>query len=124
MAASRVRQLARDATHGIGRASGGADWRVGKLRHVALGAWARFDRGSATEDRAMAAQPTDLDRESRRVAAAAQSLAADAIDGHGIAAFFGANEREIAALMAETVLAWRDYLDEISEIPPSASVGD
>jgi len=72
----------------------------------------------------MAAQPTDLDRESRLVAAAARSLAADAIDGHGIAAFLGANEREIAALMAETVLAWRDYLDEISEIPPSASVGD
>ena len=64
----------------------------------------------------MAAQPRDVENERRLIAAAARSLAADAVDGHAIAELLGADEQQLYAVMAETVRAWRDYLTELS--PP------
>ena len=49
--------------------------------------------------------------------AAARTLAADAVDGHDIAELFGWSEQEICELMAETVLAWREYLNELAPEP-------
>jgi hypothetical protein len=64
----------------------------------------------------MAAQSTDIETDSRLIAAAAAALAADAISGRGIAELLGGNEQELSELMAETVLAWREYLSQLA--PP------
>lgn len=67
----------------------------------------------------MAIESSDLDTERRLIAAAARALAADAVDGQTIAAFFGADEQQISALMTETVRAWRDYLTQLATPRPS-----
>jgi hypothetical protein len=62
----------------------------------------------------MAAHYSDIEVENPAVVAAASSLASDAIIGQPICGLLGCDERALTSLMAETVLAWRDYLDQLT----------